>query len=276
MRNGLRERGANVIAEWKPNNWYAGKIYKISKKKMAIRFVDGDKKEFGRRTSKVIVMNSPLKFDKDYCGPYTKDHAEILALRGHRGWSKKTRWVVVERAIKRFGEWEFEWHVGRIIESRKKVPRQCTVRFNSGGDKVCHRPEGISFLNGNSPYILSGPYNSAEVSEMTGPIATSPLPKAKAPRIIKKPREPQPIRPQIGQRVIGKARSAFSGWFTGVITNIRLEQGITEISFDNGRRLGAPAAVEEFRPVSSGYVGTRGPISDDSARAIWKKFGLKE
>lgn len=268
-------KGAGVIAEWSPNRWYAGKIHRVSKAKMVVRFADGDRRQFGKNTSKVLVMSSSMNFNKDHCGPYSKEHAEILAQHGYRGWPKKTRWVVVERAVRRRGEWEFEWLVGRIIESRRRKSSQCSVRFNSGGEKTCHRPEGISFIKVSSPFILSGPYDAAEVSQMTGPIAESPLPKVR-PRIIRKPREPQPVRAEIGQRVIGKARSAFSGWFTGVITNLRLEKGIVEISFDNGRRLGSPAAVAECRPISDRYIGTPGPLSDKSAESIWKKFGLRE
>jgi hypothetical protein len=44
-----------------------------------VKFIDGDRKSYGKRSSKVLGLKAGLPFDESNFGPYGEDHAKLLA-----------------------------------------------------------------------------------------------------------------------------------------------------------------------------------------------------
>jgi hypothetical protein len=262
--------GHAVVAEWRPGRWYAGKLYKVTSAHFEVKFIDGDRKDYGKGSAKVLALDAALPFDRKTFGPYSEDHAKLLATRWRPKWPHLNKWVVIELMLGRVRRPKWEWHVGFIVKRhRGRSFPSCVVRTNTFGETICTRPEGINYIQHDAPYLLSGPYEGSVLQSLIGRNPKSPLPKPKRTKII---RERPPAPPKIGQRIIGKSSY---GWLTGKIANIRPHEQIVEILFDNGKKLGWPTAVEEFRPISSEFGGKNDTYSEDEASSIWTDFGLR-
>jgi hypothetical protein len=120
---------------------------------------------------------------------------------------------------------------------------------------------------------LSGPYDKRAIEQMTGEAKDSPLRQRRAKRSTQV--IPRWALPEIGQKVLGTAPTAFNGWYTGVITEIRKDANIVIITFDNGKTLGAPNAVTTYWPLLPNFKGKSGPYGVRKASLISSKFGLR-
>jgi hypothetical protein len=268
------KRGDLVVAEWRRGDWYGGKIYRDTSAYVVVAFFDGDKKRYGRRSSKILALKTALPFSASNCGPHSENHAKSLPTLHRSARLNSNNWVAVELQVGTRFRYRWEWYIGRILERHRGVRPSCEVQISASRTiKVCHRPEGVYYIDHDAPYILSGPYEESILQSLIGRNPKSPLPKPKPIKIIK---EPSPSPPKIGQRIIGKINSSSDGWLFWKIVNIRPGVNVVEILFDNGARLGWPRRVSEFRPISSQYDGKLDFVSEDEADRIWKEFGLRQ
>jgi hypothetical protein len=248
-----------------------------TKKSPRIIFLDGDRKAYGLRSSKVLPMRCGLPFDEDNCGPYGPEHARHLASLKAPPAKKTARWVIGECPA-RNGNWE--WHVGKLVKvKRGRGPDRpsCIVGFNNGQVDERFVAASVLYVNHAAPYILSGPYEKEDVDRFTGVSPKSPLRlRSKASVTGPKERYPQPIPLRVGQKIIGAAPRFFDGYYTGVILKMDQEWGLTIILFDNNKTYGYPNAVTWFRPIYNGFKGKSGPHDEDQAHKIWRKYGSLE
>jgi hypothetical protein len=265
-------KGSLVVAERRRGRWFAGKISCLTNTDIQVMFFDSRTKLYGRRSSKVVAIKTKLPFKQDACGPYGAEHASLLAQIKDVSWRGSQRWVVSQYERKRD---KLEWHVGRILATKrtkkKETPRMCLVCFNNGDSHWRDVAKTVTYIEHKAPYVLSGPVPSYVRKELVGRDPKSPLPitkPAEGPTFGRAP-------PEVGQMVIARAETAFKGWYTGVITKyVHKDETIVVISFSNGKVLGAPRAVAEFKPISSKFSGRGGPYNDHEANRIWSEFGL--
>lgn len=248
-----------VLAEWTKGRWYAGRITKLAPKYVRVKCFDGTAKEFGPRSSKVVAVRCTLSFNKHNCGPYGPEHVKVLSALKKPPSTTRNKWVVSEYKVPYRGKFRWEWHVGKLIKIQKakdkRTPSTCVVAFNNGQVLRRYRPEGVLYISHPAPYVLSGPYEKEDVDQATGDVPRSPLPLP-APKASKPSPKQIPVQPKVGLKVIGMAPGFFQGYYTGIITQVKQDDGIFVISFDNGKTLGAPKAVRWFRPISGQFTGT--------------------
>lgn len=253
------KKGSRVLAQRRPGEWYAGKVVGTRGKKLIVSFIDSLTvgKAYSKRSTKVLKLGAELPFDARNGGPYSDQHAHILAGLQDPSWTIPSTWVAVE-----FVDGDYRnWWVGRVVETNKSRSK-CLVLFNDGDSLLLQWPQrAIIIRHHDAPHVLSGPYYEDEIERMAGESSTSPLPR---PLI--------PASPRIGQRVIGTAHD-FDRWWTGVIENVRPKQNIVVILFDNGKRRGCGAT--EYWPISTEFSKKAGPYTEDQAARIWNECGLK-
>jgi hypothetical protein len=85
--------GHEVVAEWRQGHWYAGRLYKVTSTHLGVKFIDGDRKDYGKGSAKVLALNAALPFDRKTFGPYSEDHAKLLATRWCPKWPYLNKWV---------------------------------------------------------------------------------------------------------------------------------------------------------------------------------------
>jgi hypothetical protein len=194
------KKGNEVLAAWRPGEWYAGSVSDASSDKVIVDFEDDDSKQYIKDIyARVLRVKAPLPFNRWNCGPYSLDHAKVLVGLQQVSWPRRSSWVAVETD-------DGAWYIGRVTKLNIGTP-ECHVCLNRGGRLKCQWPQRVVYIpEADNPHVLSGPYEEDTIIRMMGAHPKSPLPRTKK-------RAP----PRIAQRIIGSAPEFFDGWCTGAI-----------------------------------------------------------
>lgn len=131
-----------MLAQWRPEKWFAGKIYKATRRELTVHFLNGKLRKYSGRSSLILRVKAKLPFAPDKCGPYGQKHAGELAALAKPSWPRRSRWAIAECMVHRRGDWKSEWYVGRIgkISQRRY---SCPVTLNAGGRKTYDRAHSL-------------------------------------------------------------------------------------------------------------------------------------
>lgn len=268
-------KGSLVLALWRLTRvwsfgtagvWYAGRVQRtLPDGRVRIRFCHGKVRLHAKDSFDVIRVKSALPFGKHQCGPYTREYARTLADLSESIWPGKSKWVAVDR--------ESKWYVGRVTKVASN-PSAWHVAENNG-QKGWHGATSLRFLKHKAPHLLSGPYSPQFIDTISVKAAPRTTRIAKFRPVVKGIKE-QTLSFMEGQRVIGSASIKPNEWWMGTIVSVRRDKGITIIQFDNGKRLGSPRAIHDFRPITPIFTGQSGPYTLAQAERIWKKYRLTD